>query len=374
MSKVMYPDFDKNIVNISATLAQFLGAPAKHKTLGVLHDELAKDYKNVIFMCFDAMGVHPLNMNLDKDDFLRRHTKMELTSVFPSTTTNATTSLISADLPASHGWFGWSLYLKEAGKVIDLFCDRNHYDYLDTIPADFVRKCLPYDAYYLKVGKSCKYQISTVMPRFVKANLAENNYYYDILYEQFEHLSAICNKHGNQFVYSYNGQPDTIMHGFGVTSGEAKTVIESINDAVEVFTAAHPDTLLIITADHGQLDVKGSINTWEDIKLLDYLELPPYGDPRAMITKVKPDKHKQFLDHMKTKYKDDVDVFQTKDFIDKGVFGGVSNQTERLGDYIVVIKSKKYFRFCTADGDYMGMHTGLAPEEMLVPLIIVGNK
>lgn len=376
---MVFPDYNKNIVNVSATLAGFLNVSSRHKVLTILADELVKDYKNVVFMCFDGLGVYPLEKNLSKNDFLRQHMKEALTSVFPSTTTNATTTLISASRPAEHGWFAWSLYLEKAGKVIDLFCDRNHYDYTDVVSSDFVRKQLPYDAYFLQAGKSCGYELNTVFPRFVTEDLAKNNYYFDILDEQFEHLNTICSKPEKQFIYAYNPQPDGIMHQFGVTSQDAKKCIKSINDAVKAFADAHPDTLLVITADHGMFDVKNAINTWKDTELLDLLEVPPYGDPRAMITKVKKGKTMEFLDHMRKKYKTDVQVYLSKALINKGVFGNgkLPNPRatlDRLGDFIVVIKTNKYFRFCEMDGEYKGMHTGLSPEEMLVPLIIVGDK
>jgi len=427
----VFPDYNKNIVNVSATLAGFLDVSSRHKVLPALADELVKGYKNVVFLCFDGLGVHPLEKNLGKKDFLRAHIKDTLTSVFPSTTTNATTTLVSASRPAEHGWFAWSLYLEKAGKVVDLFCDRNHYDYTDVVTADFVRKQLPYEAYYLKAESHCeedaehrtkqslhedkplssgkgnlgrfahrdcllavaarvpnvaaaprndnRYEINTVFPRFVTEDLAKNNHYFDILDEQFEHLSTICKKEGKQFVYGYNPQPDGVMHQFGVTSHEAKKYIKSINDAVADFAAAHPDTLLIITADHGMTNVQSAIKTWEDPDLLDLLEVPPYGDPRVMIVKVKKDKTMDFLAHMRKKYKADVNVYLSKALINKGVFGNgkLPNPRvtlDRLGDFMVVIKTAKYFRFCESDGDYKGMHTGLTPEEMLVPLIIVGGK
>ena len=107
------PDFSNSNLNISATLAEFLGAPNKNPTLPMLKEELAKNYKNVVFICFDGMGVHPLKQNLSNDNFLIKNIRTVLTSTFPSTTTNATNSILNNKLPMEHGWFGWSMHFAD---------------------------------------------------------------------------------------------------------------------------------------------------------------------------------------------------------------------------------------------------------------------
>ena len=59
-NKFIYPDFTHSNLNISSTLAEFLGAPNKHATLPMLKKELEKNYKNVVFICFDGMGIYPI--------------------------------------------------------------------------------------------------------------------------------------------------------------------------------------------------------------------------------------------------------------------------------------------------------------------------
>ena len=48
MNKIIKPDWKNSNLNISATLAEFLGAPNKNYTLKILKDELEKGYKNVV--------------------------------------------------------------------------------------------------------------------------------------------------------------------------------------------------------------------------------------------------------------------------------------------------------------------------------------
>ena len=93
MKKLIKPDWQNSNLNISATLAEFLNVPNNNATLSILKEELNKGYKNIVFICFDGMGINPLKINLGKDSFLRKNIKQVLRSTFPSTTTNATTSL-----------------------------------------------------------------------------------------------------------------------------------------------------------------------------------------------------------------------------------------------------------------------------------------
>lgn len=123
MKDLIKPNFTKSNLNISATLAEFLGAQNKNATLSILKEELNKNYKNVVFICFDGLGIYPMQKNLDNNDFLMKNIKQTLLSTFPSTTTNATTSLMTNQLPLEHGWFGWSLYFENIDRNIDIFLD-----------------------------------------------------------------------------------------------------------------------------------------------------------------------------------------------------------------------------------------------------------
>lgn len=70
--KFIKPNYSNSNVNISATIAEFLGAPNKNATIKILEEELKKGYKNIVFICFDGMGIYPITQNLDENDFLRK--------------------------------------------------------------------------------------------------------------------------------------------------------------------------------------------------------------------------------------------------------------------------------------------------------------
>ena len=121
------PDWKNSILNVSATLADYIGVKSNIAKIDILKNELNKNYKNVIYICMDGLGMFPLEQNLPKSSILRENVKKTITSVFPSTTTNATSSLYSATYPSQHGLFGWSLYFEKLNSCVDIYIGQNSY-------------------------------------------------------------------------------------------------------------------------------------------------------------------------------------------------------------------------------------------------------
>ena len=290
---MVFPNFKRNILNISATIADYLGVPNEHAKLKSLQNELSKDYKNIIFICFDGLSNYTLKKNLKPNDFLRKHISQTVTSTFPSTTTCATTTLMTAQFPSEHGWFGWSLYFDKLDKVVSIFRDCDHYT-KEPVETDYAYKVLPYISYFNKTES--KYAETTVFYSKCKiVNVAKNHYPFDTLQEQFAIIDNVAKQEGKQFVYCYNHNPDALMHRDGINGKPAHEFIESVNRHVQKFSKEHPDTLLIITADHGHTEITEHINVYEDTALMPFLHCQPYGDARAMSLKVKPDQHRDLL-------------------------------------------------------------------------------
>lgn len=368
-NKFIYPDFTHSNLNISSTLAEFLGAPNKHATLPMLKKELEKNYKNVVFICFDGMGIYPMKQNLSEDDFLMRNIKDTLTSTFPSTTTNATNSLMQNKLPREHGWFGWSLNFEKMNRNINIFLNT---DAWTSEKVEITDSPLDELDYYFDNATS-EYEINTIFPPYVKVKHPERNYVSSSLYELGDYIKEICEKDGKQFVYAYYPDPDATMHDYGVTSDRACYVLEDISEMVQNLHGSTQDTLFVISADHGQIDIEGVIELYEDKEIMDMLEIYPYLEARAVCFKVKPDKKEEFKTLFENKYGEDFVLFESKDLIEKGVFGDFGNKEHLLGDYIAVgTYTHKTMLLTPSNMKFKGHHTSLT-EEMEVPLIILKN-
>ena len=367
-----FPNFKKNIVNISATFNKMLGNSTEISTLPKLEKYLKKNYKNVIFIILDGFGIHPISVNLDKNNILRKNVVTTLTSVFPSTTTNATTTLMSADYPFNHGWFGWAIYFEEINKVIEVYRAKDYYTQ-EVINPNYSRNRLPFEAYYRK--NYSDYTVNTVFADFINDGKEKNNHYpYTSRKEMFENIKNCCLKDGKQFIYSYHSDPDSTMHDYGVKSKEAKNVIEEISAYVEDLHKSLDDTLIVITADHGHVDIDGYIDIYNNTELMNCLKTPMYLEPRATAFRVKEDKKEDFKKIFNKCYRKDFKLFGVDYLVKKGVFGPINNKNrDLLGDYIAVCKTNKQFIFSASSNKFKGHHTSLT-KEMLVPLIIIESN
>ncbi|MBE5738190.1 MAG: hypothetical protein E7354_00435 [Clostridiales bacterium] len=369
MREFIKPDWNNCNVNISSTLAEFLGVPNKNSTLPILKEELQKNYKNIVFLCLDGLGIYPINKNLDTNSFLSKNIKQVLTSTFPSTTTNATTSLITNKLPYEHGWFGWSLYFDEINKNIDIYL---HSDSQTGEKVDYVYPIIDNaDCYFDKAHSD--YSVTAIMPSYVQTNksvkiaIANED---DLCNE----IKKVCEKDGKQFIYAYFPEPDATMHNFGVNSLEAKKKISVLNQKIEKLCESLHDTLVIITADHGHIDIEGYVEFYKDTELNSLLKGCPYLDGRTPAFRVKEGKEKEFEEKFDKKYGDDFKLFKSSELIKENYFGGTEGFTKMLGDYIAVgtfthkqfLPHENYPRF-------KGHHTSLT-EEMEVPLIMYSKK
>lgn len=277
---------------------------------------------------------------------------------------------MSGEYPFTHGWLGWSVYFDELGRAVDIYRDTDSYTG-EHIDSTFVRKRLPFNAYY---ENTKNYEVNTIFPVYVKDGIAKANYWYDTTKEMFEKIKNCCLKEGKQFIYSYCNQPDSTMHDYGVSSKETKTVIDEITELMEELNHSLKDTLIIITSDHGHIDIDGYVEIYKDKKILDCLARPMTLEPRATSFKIKEEKKEDFKRIFKEHYGKEFKLFEVDYLIKKGVFGPVNEKNrELLGDYISVCKTNKQFLFSDSHPKFKGHHTSLT-KEMLVPLIIIDKK
>ncbi len=377
----VFPDFEHSIVNVATTLAQFLGKEPKHAVLPKLAERLKSDYKNVVYIVIDAMGSKILEKNLPADSFLRQHQIETVTSVFPSTTASATTSLISGLTPSEHGWFAWSVDFD--GEVVELFKNRNHYTREFIADPDFAHHKLPYQKFFddVKIDR----EIYTCLPDKISSKIhSPHEVEFHTLGQMFRRLHQICQKPDKKFVYNYFPDLDSVMHTYGTTARRSRNLLRKIERKIARLAKKNPDTLFVMTADHGQIDLQGFAYFCDDTELQNCLAHPISLDPRGVCFKLKPGTDQAFQTAFK-KYESDFTLFKSQDLIHQCVFGDFQMHPEyqkRLGDYIAIGKStNKMAVFLTRDQYlrkhrlYHGMHTGLTADEMLVPVIVIeGGK
>ncbi len=116
-----------SLVNIPGTITRLLGAPAfgSPPLDNSITSELGGPYKKVVFLLVDALGYFYLkdliaaDPNLVWSDLAGRGVFSPITSICPSTTASALTTLWTGVAPASHGIIGYEMWAKEFGIIIN---------------------------------------------------------------------------------------------------------------------------------------------------------------------------------------------------------------------------------------------------------------
>ena len=104
---VLKNDYNECITNLACSIRKHFDLEYKHNTLDYVDKILDKNKpKNVVVILFDGMGSRILDRTLDKNDFFIKNKYKEITSVFPATTTAATTSMMTGLNPVEHGYTG----------------------------------------------------------------------------------------------------------------------------------------------------------------------------------------------------------------------------------------------------------------------------
>ena len=121
-------DYNNSILALSNSLLKYYGVHPFHPTLKILDEMLsAQNHKNIVFMIMDGMSVDNIRRHLPKDSFIASHIVTPIYSVFPPTTTAATTTFHSGLSPLESGWIGWTSYYKEYDRIIENFLNTDYY-------------------------------------------------------------------------------------------------------------------------------------------------------------------------------------------------------------------------------------------------------
>ncbi len=371
---IFFPNYKKSILALSNSLLKKYNVKTFHPTLKSI-DKKIKPYKNIILMIFDGMGVNILNQHLKKEDFLRQHLFQEISSVFPPTTVAATTSIHSGLSPLEHGWIGWMQYFKEYDKVIELFRNTDFYTrekVVDTSAIGF--DVLGYEEIYTKITRqNPDVHFTKIFPAWAPNGVSS-------LSQMNERIINTLNQYEKNIILAYWTEPDHSIHHHGEKSPLANQLVQEINQSVEsLFNQLPPNTVVLVTADHGIVDTEEIfLNDIEGFS--ECFKNPPSMEVRTSSFFIKEDKKEQFLSLFNKYFKDDFLLYTHDEYINSSLLGeGIAHQKihDFVGDYVAVSCGKRALCYYTEKDKAISLtadHAGITKEEMLVPLIILEKK
>ncbi len=392
--EVQLPDWDRSLVNLLATVLKLFGQEPPHPPLP---EELLPDLRGVrkvVLLIIDALGwgqLIPLmgDKSLIFSGLAEEKGPSPLTSVFPATTAAALASLATGLAPAEHGLLGFRLFLREFGLVANM---------LSLSPEGFDR---PDGLFELGLKPGRFFPVKTVFERlapevksFVLLKLAFHKSGLSRLLYRGARVRPIINSsdlcvqmrklleqdgEGPLFICAYWDVIDGIGHLYGPSQEELQAEMRQLAFSLEreFFDKLSPraahDSLLLITADHGQVEARKEemFSITGHPRLRRSLLLPPTGDFRASYLHLREGELGP-LERYLRRYSDRLITLELDEALGMGLFGpkrAISEEWRpRIGDLILLARGQGFIFYPYDDFILKGYHGGLAPEEMLVPL------
>ncbi|MDA3799224.1 MAG: alkaline phosphatase family protein [Kiritimatiellae bacterium] len=204
--------------------------------------------------------------------------------------------------------------------------------------------------------------------------------------ETFEKLSKMLNTKSQtrRYFHTYIPNFDGSGHKNGVNSQTTKEVFIDLDIKIEklAMEIKGTNTKLIITSDHGMIDTVAEDTIWiENFEgLKECLSMPLAGDSQACNCFVRPKKVELFKHIVETQMSDLCWCFEGDQLINDNFYGlGEPNKRlfDRVGDYVLIMKNRyvlknKLANYETHIKNHIGAHGSVSPDEMLIPLIVVG--
>jgi Type I phosphodiesterase / nucleotide pyrophosphatase len=364
---------------------------------------------HVIVFLIDALGYDQLTAELrnlvtlkaaceDADSFF-----MPLTSVYPSTTTTALTSVATAQPPQAHGVLGTTIYLSEIGTQANLIHFTPAFDHdvkaFNSRTLDPDKLVLVPNVYKLAEDNGHKafivnyYQFeNSSISRYTSADSQAKYIGYNTPSVGFAKLRHLVNDlpsdgSSRSFTYGYVPTIDQTAHSYGPLSEEYRAELAMLDFSLgkELFEQVQnrPDVLFILVADHGQR----VINTESVLMLHEhpdfvkrYLAMPVTGERRAVYMHIKNGKVVEAKAYLEANFAEGFVTLTAEEALNLGFFGDIAQSApapqtlDRIGDLVLFPKGDWTMRqFFTAQNKgygLIGVHGGLSPEEMLIPFLM----
>ncbi|MBN2039455.1 MAG: alkaline phosphatase family protein [Spirochaetes bacterium] len=374
-----FPDYTKdNIVNLTSSLLKAFNVEPLYPDLMELKN--LKNYKNIILLVIDGLGWKYFEKN-GKDTIFSEYFVKKLSSVFPSTTASATTTLETGVAPQQHGITGWFMLLKELGIIAKILPFMPRYGG-QSLPDDRVQRNDIYREQ--RLNDKIRNPSFLIYPENIvdnKVNKRNSNLLtYKTLNGMFLQIGkALKSSSERKYIYSYWENFDSLSHRYGISGKKVFDHFMLLNEKLIRFIKSikNTNTALLITADHGLIDTEKSkiifLNDYPDI--YDMLTLPLCGEPRAAYCYVHPEKTKDFEFLVKKRLGNCLKIYKSSTLLKKGAFGLYEPHEmlkHRIGDYTLVMKENYIIRdklFNERRLSFTGNHGGLSDDEKYVPLI-----
>ena len=381
---LLRPGSEPGLTELMANVAQLIGTNPAGASQGAL--DIGSTADHIIFVLADGLGSETLDQYAPAGGWLKSHLKQDLLTVFPSTTPVGITTVASAVPPLAHGINGWWVWLNAVSAPVTVF----HNEFAETRQSISESYEAEQELYSWKsIFESVTRNISYLMPSdIVNSRFSQHAFVNGrtISYEHIKEISGLIKEivagaRTNGFTYFYTTHPDSIAHKKGLSLAVESSVIELDEQLERIqsdLDSMDVDYKIILTADHGHLEISPHLSLDPESDLTHLLREPPFGDMRVHYWKVISGAEQTFISLFQALYGEWFFIISAHEALELELFGSDHYNVALnfdIGDFVSISRGSAALRFSGFPGhrSFLKMkshHSGLTPSEMRIPLVI----
>lgn len=295
-------------------------------------------------------------------------------TVFPSTTASALASLTTGVLPGGHGLIGYLGFDSGGDRVVNSLTgwgpdlDPQTWQRLPTLFEQARDAGIP--AFAVGPGRYRDTGFSAAVLRGADYRAGES------IDARFGQVRRIHAGHDRSLSYVYAPELDVAAHATGLASAAWSAALEDVDAAVGAFvTTLGGDAGLLVTGDHGGLDIPSDAHIIVDPGLLDGVRHVS-GEPRCLALHLEPG---AALDAVRERWQraegQRAWIATREEVVAAGFFGTVDPDVlPRIGELIVAARKRVAYYLDPDDRGrgMVGQHGSLSADEVTVPLLGFG--
>ena len=352
--------------NVRGIIPALLGPRRKGTELPNWFPEVVEHAAQVVLLVVDGLGWEQLRERATSAPTLAALEGGPITTVAPSTTSTALTSIATGLTPGEHGILGYRVDI--GGEVLNMLR-------WTTAKGDARQRIVPRDLQpqraFLGQAVPVVSKVELQNSAFTEAHLLGGRPRgWRVPSNLAVEVSALLAA-GERFVYAYYDGIDKVAHehGFGAHyDAELRSVDRIVGDILDSLPA---EAVLCVTADHGQVHVGGNVRSPAPEVLA--LTRTQSGEGRFRWLHARPGAADELLSAAQAAHSAEAWVVSREHVLDEGWFGPYASSViaRRLGDVALVARDPISFDDPADSGPFalVCRHGSLTSAEMYVPFV-----
>ncbi len=324
----------------------------------------AREADSIVLLVLDGLGWNTIESRRASLQTLGRMEGGPITSVLPSTTPTALSSISTGLTPSQHGIVGYRIFIGTG--ILNVIRWAMHGGGRAPEAATFQPR-EAFDADPVPV---------VTRAQFAGTGFTDILYRGSPLYGYFSTSGLAAQARrlidaGERLVYAYYDGPDLVAHMHGMRDEFFAREIAFCDALAEDLLAQLPErTAVVVTADHGHVQFERRIS----LGGLGTMTQAQAGESRFRYLHAKPGAADDLLAAAREKFSGHSWVFTRDEIFDEGYMGPAAPSPEvrkRVGDVVLAAREPVGYVDPENPGEnkLLSGHGSMAPDEMLVPLI-----